>query len=159
MGKKKKMNQNNHYHHNSNQQSIGKKEESLNDSIHSNVRHPVSLVEILDKFRRSVGRLGNGQQDAQEFLGYIIANLHEEMTWNSIHRNANGTVASSVSSCTVTAKHENGQNDDVTECKEDDLNGNTINNLNIDNQQNEENAASTNSNNQKGWTLVTKNVH
>ena len=152
---KSKSNTNNHRH---------KGYEELNDIRYANINHPSSLVEILDKFRRSIGRQGNGQQDAQEFLGYIIAHLHDEMTWN-FDKSANGTHTSSVSSCTDITSRSNSRH--PVECKESDHQLNEVKASNVDNGFNSNQLNTVNSadvvhevdDNSKGWTLVTKNLH
>ena len=61
---------------------------NYNNDSYSFCNHPGSLIDILDKFRRSIGRRNNdnGQQDAHEFLLYIIDNIHEEMTFNQTQK-------------------------------------------------------------------------
>jgi len=103
-----------------------------NHTNYATARHPSSLVKILDKFRRSIGRQGNGQQDAQEFLGDVIATLHDEMTWDKDGAHTHSTCSPVKNQKRIRRRSEN-ENDDETkdEHKEE----------------------------QNGWTLVSKNVH
>merc|ERR1712228_640686 len=85
-----------------------KKHSTMNDvncnhTNYSNVRHPMSLIAILDGFRQSMGRQGNGQQDAQEFMLYIISSLHDEMT---LKKRKTKDGKSSISTCSNQAKYE-----------------------------------------------------
>eukprot|EP01083_Nonionella_stella_P065134 170398_1 len=103
---------------------------NYNHTEYSTVHHPKSLISILDSFRYSMGRMGNGQQDAQEFLGYIVANLHDEMTWKI---NKKGNTAHSTCSLDSPKKDKQGK---------------AKANMN-----DEEEKSSL------GWQLVSKNVH
>eukprot|EP01084_Bolivina_argentea_P222360 376374_1 len=103
---------------------------NYNHTNYSNINHPKSLIGILNTFRHSMGIMGNGQQDAQEFLGYILTNIHDEMTWDIAEKNKSPRLTRKQRK----ALREQQQNDTENEIKEEKKEDN-------------------------GWNLVTKNIH
>lgn len=136
---KKKNGKNNHNKRKNHYDDI-----NYNHCNYSNINHPRSLIDILDKFRRCQGRNGNGQQDAEEFLGDVISNLQDEMTWSK----TNDTPAHSVCS-NITDKNSNNKSKSKKGKKKKSNN-------NINQEEKKEN---DDNDDNEGWILKSKNIH
>merc|ERR1712154_611198 len=75
--------------------------------------------------------MGDGQQDAQEFLGYVLTNIHEEMTWNKVDSKQNSPRLTRKQRKALREQQNGNVMEEKKEEKKDD----------------------------DGWSLVTKNIH